>query len=55
MAKYENLPLFANVVSSFRLLEFDPSSNGPRGDETTIDTKMANYNCHNAPEYDALS
>jgi len=55
MAEYEKLPLSADVASSFRLLEFDPSSNGLHGDETTIDTKMANYDCHNAPEYEALS
>jgi Heterokaryon incompatibility protein (HET) len=55
MAAYEDLPLFADVASSFRLLEFDPRSNGSSTDETTIDIKMANYDCHNAPEYEALS
>ncbi|PMD44749.1 HET-domain-containing protein [Hyaloscypha variabilis F] len=54
MAEYENLPLSADV-GSFRLLEFGPNSDGPNGDETTIDIKLANYDCHNAPEYEALS
>ncbi|KAE8446690.1 hypothetical protein EG329_011734 [Mollisiaceae sp. DMI_Dod_QoI] len=54
MAQYENLHLSADV-GSFRLLEFDSSSDGPCSDETTIYTKMANYDCHNAPKYEALS
>ena len=55
MAEYENLTLSVDVAS-FRLLEFDSSSDEASSDEEAlINVTLANYDSHDAPEYEALS
>ncbi len=53
MAEYESLPLSADIPS-FRLLELDLDHDAENGDQAAIHATMANYDCDNAPEYEAL-